>query len=240
MSQAALHVIVMDEFDAMARTRGGRGGKGDQGDAGVARDSVVNQMLAKMDGVDPLIVPTLVIGLTNKRSLVEPALLRPGRFEVQIEVPPPKSVKQRTSILKVHTNSMYNAGRVLVKDAPEGTAAARRLEKNGDGRVLTYDELLELLAVECDGMSGAMIAGVARAAASHALERAVCNFSEQEGTSIMDCLVTQSDFEKAIEDVFNSSGDTDFEEESDTSNSENGTTGSGESHDDSADNQELP
>lgn len=72
MAQAALHVIVLDEFDAMARTRGGRGGKGDQGDAGVARDSVVNQMLAKMDGVDPLVVPTLVIGLTNKRSLVEP------------------------------------------------------------------------------------------------------------------------------------------------------------------------
>jgi vesicle-fusing ATPase len=66
----------MDEFDAIARTRGGRGG--DQGDAGVARDSLVNQLLAKMDGVDPLAVPTLVIGLTNKRSLIDPALLRPG------------------------------------------------------------------------------------------------------------------------------------------------------------------
>lgn len=65
----------MDEFDAVARTRGGRGGKGDQGDAGVARDSVVNQLLAKMDGVDPLPVPTLVIGLTNKRSLIEPGKL---------------------------------------------------------------------------------------------------------------------------------------------------------------------
>ena len=65
----------MDEFDAVARARGGRGGKGDQGDAGVARDSVVNQLLAKMDGVQPLPVPTLVIGLTNKRSLVEPGTL---------------------------------------------------------------------------------------------------------------------------------------------------------------------
>ncbi len=74
IAKAALHVIVMDEFDAIARTRGGRGGKGDQGDAGVARDSVVNQLLAKMDGVDPLEVPTLVIGLTNKRSLVEPGM----------------------------------------------------------------------------------------------------------------------------------------------------------------------
>lgn len=74
LCKAALHVIIMDEFDAVARTRGGKGGKGDQGDAGVARDSVVNQLLAKMDGVDPLVVPTLVIGLTNKRSLIEPAV----------------------------------------------------------------------------------------------------------------------------------------------------------------------
>lgn len=71
IAAAALHVVVMDEFDAVARTRGGKGGKGDQGDAGVARDSVVNQLLAKMDGVHPLPVPTLVIGLTNKRSLVD-------------------------------------------------------------------------------------------------------------------------------------------------------------------------
>lgn len=82
LSEVALHVIVMDEFDAMARTT--RGGKGSvsQGEAGVARDSVVNQILAKMDGADPLPVPTLVIGMTNKRSLIDSALLRPGRFEV--------------------------------------------------------------------------------------------------------------------------------------------------------------
>jgi vesicle-fusing ATPase len=83
LSTVALHVIIMDEFDAMARTRGGKAGSGVQGDAGVARDSVVNQILAKMDGVDPLPVPTLVIGMTNKRSLIDPALLRPGRFEVR-------------------------------------------------------------------------------------------------------------------------------------------------------------
>jgi len=85
LSKVALHVIIMDEFDAMARTRGGKG-DGSQGEAGVARDSVVNQILAKMDGVDPLPVPTLVIGMTNKRSLIDNALLRPGRFEVRIYV----------------------------------------------------------------------------------------------------------------------------------------------------------
>lgn len=75
LAKAALHVIVMDEFDAIARTRGGRGQKGNQqGDAGVARDSVVNQLLVKMDGVEPLPVPTLVIGMTNKRSLIDPGM----------------------------------------------------------------------------------------------------------------------------------------------------------------------
>ena len=128
IEKAALHVIVMDEFDAIARARGGSGGKGEQGDAGVARDSVVNQLLAKMDGVHPLKVPTLVIGLTNKRTLIEPALLRPGRFEVQIEVPPPETVEQRVSILYVHMKNMFHAGRLLVADAPEGTAASRRLK----------------------------------------------------------------------------------------------------------------
>lgn len=128
IASAALHVIILDEFDAMARARGGSGGKGDQGDAGVARDSVVNQLLAKMDGVDDLVVPTLVIGLTNKRTLIEPALLRPGRFEVQIEVPKPTTVSQRVSILNVHMNNMFAAGRVLVSDAPDGTPAALKLK----------------------------------------------------------------------------------------------------------------
>lgn len=118
----------MDEFDAMARSRGGKGGGGDQSDAGVARDSVVNQLLAKMDGVEALVVPTLVIGLTNKRSLIDAALLRPGRFEVQVEVPPPKTAAQRISILKVHTKQMLDAGRLLVSDSPPGTAAARYAE----------------------------------------------------------------------------------------------------------------
>jgi len=213
LSKAALHVIVLDEFDAMARSRGGRG-KGDQGDAGVARDSVVNQLLAKMDGVDPLIVPTLVIGLTNKRSLIEPALLRPGRFEVQIEVPKPKTVAQRVSILNVHMRNMYQSGRVLVRDAPDGTAATSRIKLKGAENLPTYDELLDFIAVKCDDFSGASLAGVARAAASRALERAVCDFAGHfeedsgekiEGSSIADCLVTKLDFELAIEDVIESS-----------------------------------
>ena len=86
----------------------------------------------------------------------------------------------------------------------------------------SYDELLDIIAVECDGMSGASLAGVARAAASRALERAVTDFaghfgepnvgSVEEGGSISDCLVTQEDFERAIEDVFESAKGGDYEE----------------------------
>ena len=228
MSTRALHVIVLDEFDAIARRRGGSGGKGDQGDAGVARDSVVNQLLAKMDGVDNSGVPTLLIGLTNKPSLIDPALMRPGRFEVQIEVPKPRTVAQRTAILKVHTQSMVNNGRVLVKDAPYGSVAWNRLQRRSAGEddgVPTYDELLDIIAIETDGMSGASLAGVARAAASRALERAVNDFAghvnadktyvsgvEVEGSSISDCLVTKEDFEKAIEDVFESAKSSNYTE----------------------------
>ena len=71
-----LHVIVLDEFDAIARSRS----SGKVGNAGTAfRDSVVNQLLALMDGVVSLPVPTFVIALTNQRELIDPAVLRPGR-----------------------------------------------------------------------------------------------------------------------------------------------------------------
>ena len=94
----------------------------------------------------------------------------------------------------------------------------------------TYEELLDIIAVECDGMSGASLAGVARAAASRALERAVTDFAghvsgdsslsmEEEGNSISDCLVTQEDFEKAVEDVFESAKSADYVETDTTSSS---------------------
>jgi SpoVK/Ycf46/Vps4 family AAA+-type ATPase len=56
------------------------------------------------------------------------ALLRPGRFEVQVEVPPPRSLDQRVSILKVHTQNMHAAGRLLVNDPPAGTAASQHIQ----------------------------------------------------------------------------------------------------------------
>lgn len=77
---SALHVIILDEMDAIARARGSS-----SGDTSGVRDSVVNQLLAQMDGV--VAAPNvLVIGCTNRPELIDPALLRPGRLEVQLEV----------------------------------------------------------------------------------------------------------------------------------------------------------
>jgi SpoVK/Ycf46/Vps4 family AAA+-type ATPase len=196
----------------------------------VARDSVVNQLLAKMDGSAPLKYPTLIIGLTNKRSLIDPALLRPGRFEVHIEVPPPVTIEQRVSILKVHTRDMHTAGRLYVRDAPvdspaataAAAAAARAVPHNDDHRntmllpppEYTYLELLEKIAQETDGFTGASLAAVARSAASYALERAVVEFSMRSGPPtghgiLNDCVVTFDDLQKALDDV-RSVGETDY------------------------------
>ena len=75
-----LHVIIFDELDSVFKQRGS--GKSDGTGVG---DNVVNQLLSKMDGVDQL-NNILVIGMTNRLDLIDTALLRPGRFEIQIEI----------------------------------------------------------------------------------------------------------------------------------------------------------
>ena len=86
------------------------------------------------------------------------------------------------------------------------------VQADQDDNIISYDELLHFIAQRCDGMSGASLAGVARAAASRALERAVTDFTgiynnantKGDVTSISDCLVTKEDFENAINDVLES------------------------------------
>ena len=125
---------------------------------------------------------------------------------------------------------MIKSGRVLVRDCPEGTPAWRRLQAGGSEGVPSFDELLDLIAVETDGMSGASLAGVSRAAASRALERAVTDFAGrvtqdsmglndidsgddgEDQNSIANCLVTFEDFERAVEDVFESAKGSDYVE----------------------------
>ena len=107
-------MIVFDEIDAFTRARGSLAG-----DTSGIRDSVVNQLLAKLDGVEQL-DNVLVIGMTNRRELMDAALLRPGRLEVQVEVP---VVYLETRVLEVvyvpilHPDSNVVTVEVLVRSS---------------------------------------------------------------------------------------------------------------------------
>lgn len=96
-----LHLIILDEFDAISRKRG------TIGDSGLS-DRLVNQFLSMIDGPESL-NNVLLIAMTNRLELIDEALLRPGRFEVQIEIGLPDE-KGRNDILKIHTNKMRDAG----------------------------------------------------------------------------------------------------------------------------------
>lgn len=88
--QAAPTLVFLDEVDALAPRRG------QSGDAGVA-DRVVAALLTELDGVQPM-RDVVVVGATNRPELVDPALLRPGRLERVVYVPPPDSAA-RAAIL---------------------------------------------------------------------------------------------------------------------------------------------
>lgn len=95
-----LYVVIIDEIDSMCRARSNSGGGAVDG----TRDSVVCQFLACIDGFH--VNENLVIfATTNRKDLLDPALLRPGRLEVHIEIPVP-SETARHQILEVHTRSL--------------------------------------------------------------------------------------------------------------------------------------
>ena len=95
---AKLHIIIFDEIDAIAKARG-RGG-----DTIGAEDSVVTTVLIEMDGLGSS-PNVLVIAMTNKPEILDPALKRPGRFEVHVEISLP-DVSGRLEILNIHTSQM--------------------------------------------------------------------------------------------------------------------------------------
>ena len=96
--QAAPCVVFFDEIDAIAPARGSR-----LGDSGVT-ERMVNQLLTEMDGIQAL-RNVVVIGATNRIDILDPALLRPGRFDLIVYVPPP-DFAARLQILKIHTRKM--------------------------------------------------------------------------------------------------------------------------------------
>jgi cell division protease FtsH len=129
-------IIFIDEIDAVGRTRGaGLGGGHDE------REQTLNQLLSEMDGFDPN-EEVIVMAATNRPDVLDPALLRPGRFDKHIVVDRP-GWKERKAILEVHVK----------------------------GKVLSSDVDLETIARGTPGMTGADLENLTNEAALVALRK---------------------------------------------------------------------
>ncbi len=129
-------IIFVDEIDSIGRKRGaGLGGGHDE------REQTLNQMLSEMDGFDPA-EGVVIIAATNRPDILDPALLRPGRFDRQIVVPLP-DLEERLPILQVHCR----------------------------GKRIAPDVDLDVVARGTPGMSGADLANLVNEAALHAVRR---------------------------------------------------------------------
>lgn len=163
---AGLHVIILDEIDAICKTRGTS-----KSDVNV-HDTIVNQLLSKMDGVDAL-DNILLIGMTNRKDIIDPALVRPGRFELQIEIGLP-SEKGRLQILQIHTRTMSENS--FLHDSAASYLTA--------------------LAANTMNFTGAELQGLVNCAVSYALEKHSAARADDENIRIM-----KTDFEKALYDI---------------------------------------
>jgi cell division protease FtsH len=99
--EAAPSIIFIDELDAIGRSRSGSGGFSGGHDE---REQTLNQILTEMDGFEPG-TNVIVLGATNRQEILDPALLRPGRFDRRIAVQPPDRTG-RAEILRIHTRSV--------------------------------------------------------------------------------------------------------------------------------------
>jgi len=107
-------IIFIDEIDAVGRSRGaGLGGGNDE------REQTLNQILVEMDGFDAQ-EGVIIVAATNRPDVLDPALLRPGRFDRQVVVPSPDLVG-REAILKVHMKKISYAPDVNIRTVARGT-----------------------------------------------------------------------------------------------------------------------
>jgi transitional endoplasmic reticulum ATPase len=159
--QTAPSIIFLDEIDAIASHRG-------QGNEVTER--VVSQLLAELDGIteNPNLV---VLAATNRRDMIDDALLRPGRLEQHVEVPNPDA-EAREEILAVHTR----------------------------GKPLAEDVSIPELAGELEGVSGAELEAVVREASMLAIREMADDLGPAEATERADEVrITGAHFRRALE-----------------------------------------
>ncbi|MDT7867744.1 MAG: CDC48 family AAA ATPase [Acidianus sp.] len=140
--EVAPAVVFFDEIDSIAPVRG------QSFDSGVT-DRIVNQLLTEMDGIVPL-SNVVVLAATNRPDILDPALLRPGRFDRMIYVPPPDK-EARKQILKIHTKKVPLANDVdldRLAELTEGYTGADLAALVREAALLKLREKLEPGPVE--------------------------------------------------------------------------------------------
>ena len=162
--QAAPCVIFLDEIDAIAPVRG------TSSDSGVT-ERVISQILTEMDGLETL-HNVVVIAATNRPDIIDPALLRPGRFDRLVFIGPP-DIEARKEILRIHTK----------------------------GKPLEKDVDLEKLAAKMENYTGAEIAAVCNEAVMLSIRDYVLKGGDVEEGKIKERRVGMKYFEKAMENV---------------------------------------
>jgi cell division protease FtsH len=150
-------IIFIDEIDAI----GGRRGPGGFG-SNDEREQTLNQLLSDMDGFEPG-ANVVVMAATNRSEILDPALLRPGRFDRTVEIPLP-NLRERTAILAVH----------------------------GRGKHLDVDVDLDAVARGTPGFSGADLANLVNEAAIHAVRSDRGNLTAADFDSARDRLLLGS------------------------------------------------
>ena len=165
--QAAPCIIFFDELDAIAPARGG-----DHGDSHVT-ERVISQFLTEMDGLE-ILTNVVVIGATNRPDIIDPALLRPGRFDRILYVPPPDR-ESRIQIIKIHTKK----------------------------KPLAEDFNIEDLADKTDGYTGADIASLSSAAVMLALREHITKYpdSKEAEKQAKDLKINMKHFDNAMKKI---------------------------------------
>jgi transitional endoplasmic reticulum ATPase len=166
--QAAPCIIFFDEVDAIAPRRGG----GIGGDSHVT-ERLISQLLTELDGLE-ILTNVIVIAATNRPDIIDPALLRPGRFDRLLYVPPPDR-NSRLQIITIHTKK----------------------------KPLADDVNLEQLADHTDGYTGADIASLSSAAVMLALREHVSKYKDpkEADSHIQELKIDMKHFEEAMKKI---------------------------------------
>ncbi|MBQ3736014.1 MAG: AAA family ATPase, partial [Candidatus Methanomethylophilaceae archaeon] len=159
--QASPCVVFMDEIDSITSERG-------SGSDSHVTERVISQLLTEMDGLNAL-NDVIVIAATNRPDIIDPALLRPGRFDKSIYIGTPDE-ESRRKIFEIHTKS----------------------------KPLAEDVDLAKLAAESDGYTGADIAAVCNEAVMGAVRELVKSGNMPSDEEIDKCQVHMADFERAM------------------------------------------